>query len=190
MAKLNLLLFFAIQIILVNSEGSDPFKHPGVLVSYNQLDFVKNETKVVSDPWQAAYKKMMASNFASLSYKANPRKVVECGSYSNPNYGCSDERDNAIAAYTHALIWFYTGNQSYADKAIEIMDAWASTITGHNNSNAPLQTGWSGAVWPRAAEIIHHSPAGWANDKRTRFENMLKNVYLPEVRVGAPDKNG
>ena len=39
-----------------------------------------------------------------------------------------------------ALAWYITGNASYAQKAIQIMDAWSATITSHTNSNAPLQT--------------------------------------------------
>jgi hypothetical protein len=39
-----------------------------------------------------------------------PRATVECGSYSNPNNGCTEEREDAIAAYTTALAWSITGN--------------------------------------------------------------------------------
>ncbi|GGM13894.1 alginate lyase family protein [Dactylosporangium sucinum] len=94
-----------------------------------------------------------ASRYASLSRTPKPRAVVECGSYSNPNYGCTDEREDAIAAYTLSLAWYITRDSRYATKAIAIMDAWSATIQDHTNSNAPLQTGWAGSSWPRAAEI-------------------------------------
>lgn len=180
-------LCFAIIAIFVCQTAGQTFKHPAVLVAHSQLDVIKTK-RSASEPWEAAYKAMMAHKYASLSYTAKPWKVVECGSSSNPNHGCSDERENAGAAYTHALIYYFTGDEKHASKAIEIMDDWSAVITGHNNSNAPLQTGWSGAVWPRAGEIIKHSNVTWT--QRARFENMLKKVYLPEVRVGAPNKNG
>lgn len=63
------------------------------------------------------------------------------------------------------------------------MDAWSATITDHTNSNAPLQTGWAGSVWPRAAEIIRYTYTGWPNVNR--FATMLRNVYLPEVINGS-----
>lgn len=69
------------------------------------------------------------------------------------------------------------------------MNAWAKTIKAHTNSNAPLQTGWSGASWARAAEIIRYSNAGWASSDITAFENMLKSVYLPKVIAGS-NSNG
>ncbi len=181
--------FWAILMCLSEVFSTESFNHPGVLVSKNQLEFVK--VKISSyEPWKSAYNKMIESEFASLSYEPKPWEVVECGSHSNPNNGCSDERENAIAAYTHSLIWYYTGNNTHANKAIEIMDAWSSVITGHNNSNAPLQAGWAGAMWPRAGEIIKHTYVEWDANKLKRFEDMLRNIYLPVVSKGSADTNG
>jgi hypothetical protein len=164
------------------------FTHPGVLVSQSQLDFVRTKVNAGAQPWLSAYDQMKASSYASLSRTAKPRAVVECGSFSNPNLGCTDEREDAIAAYTDALMWSITRNAAYAQKSIALMDAWSATITGHTNSNAPLQTGWAGSVWPRAAEIIRYTyTGGWTN--MNRFSTMLKNVYLPVVIKGS-NSNG
>ncbi|MGX6606436.1 alginate lyase family protein [Micromonosporaceae bacterium Da 78-11] len=158
------------------------FAHPGVLVSRAQLDFVKGRVAAGAQPWQAAYRQMIASKYASLSRTAKPRATVECGSYSNPNNGCTDEREDAIAAYTDALAWYLTGNAAYAQKSIALMDAWSATIKSHTNSNGPLQTAWAGSVWPRAAEIIKYTYSGWPN--QARFATMLRSVYLPVVLPG------
>ena len=163
------------------------FVHPGVHVSRAQLDFVRSKVQAGAEPWKSAYDQMMASRYASPSRTPKPRPVVECGSYSNPNHGCTDEREDAIAAYTNALAWYITRDTRYADKAIELMDAWSAVIRDHTNSNAPLQAGWAGSVWPRAAEIIRHAYGDWPN--AGRFAAMLRDVYLPEV-IGGSDSNG
>ncbi|MFG3021613.1 alginate lyase family protein [Streptomyces sp. NPDC048254] len=164
------------------------FVHPGVTVSRAQLDFARTEVLAGAQPWKAAYDQMMASKYADLNRTPAPRATVECGSYSNPNYGCTDEREDAIAAYTDALAWYITKDARYAQKAIQIMDAWSATITSHTNSNAPLQTGWAGSSWPKAAEIIKYTYTGtWANE--ARFATMLRNVYLPTVIKGS-NSNG
>src|SRR3954465_198587 len=123
------------------------FSHPGVLISRAQLDFVKGRVNAGAQPWLAAYNQMKASSYASLTRTPKPRATVECGSYSNPNNGCTDERQDAIAAYTDALAWYITRDERYATESIKLMDAWSATITSHTNSNAPLQTGWAGASW-------------------------------------------
>ncbi|MFI9815417.1 alginate lyase family protein [Saccharothrix variisporea] len=164
------------------------FAHPGVLVSKGQLDFVRAKVNEGAQPWKAAYDQMMAHPFASLSRTPKPRAVVECGSYSNPNYGCTDEREDALAAYTLSLAWYITRDSRYATKAIQIMDAWSAVIQDHTNTNAPLQTAWAGSSWPRAAEIIKHVYGNWPN--ASRFATMLRNVYLPEIANGRPATNG
>ncbi|WP_326657876.1 alginate lyase family protein [Streptomyces sp. NBC_00385] len=163
------------------------FTHPGVLVSRPQLDFVRAKVQAGAQPWKSAYDQMMGSKYASLSRTAKPRAVVECGSYSNPNYGCTDEREDAIAAYTLSLAWYVTQDSRYAVKAVEIMDAWSAVIKDHTNSNAPLQTGWAGSSWPRAAEIIKYTYSGWPN--AGRFATMLRTVYLPKV-INGSNSNG
>ncbi|KUM78957.1 alginate lyase family protein [Streptomyces griseorubiginosus] len=164
------------------------FAHPGVTVSRGQLDFVRGKVEAGAQPWKGALDQMLASKYADLNRTPKPRAVVECGSYSNPNYGCTDEREDAIAAYTDALAWYLTRDDRYARKAIQLMDAWSAVITDHTNSNAPLQTGWAGSTWPRAAEIIKYTYTGsWANSGR--FATMLRNVYLPEI-INGSNSNG
>ncbi len=159
------------------------FTHPGVLVSRPQLDFVRTKVQAGAQPWKQAYDAMMSSSYASLSRSPKPRAVVECGPYSNPNLGCTDERQDAIAAYSLSLAWYITRDVKYATKAIEIMDAWSAVLKDHTNSNAPLQSAWSASSWPRAAEIIKHTYASWPNSGR--FGTMLRTVYLPEVINGS-----
>ncbi|OXS34779.1 alginate lyase family protein [Streptomyces sp. XY006] len=164
------------------------FVHPGVTVSKGQLDFARSQVNAGAQPWKGAFDRMMASKYADLNRTPKPRAVVECGSYSNPNYGCTDEREDAIAAYTQALAWYITRDERHARKAIELMDAWSAVIRDHTNSNAPLQTGWAGSSWPRAAEIIKHTYTGtWANSGR--FATMLRTVYLPEI-INGSNSNG
>jgi len=159
------------------------FTHPGVLVSRPQLDFVRTKVQAGAQPWKQAYDAMMSSPYASLSRSPKPRAVVECGPYSNPNIGCTDERQDAIAAYSLSLAWYITRDAKYATKAIEIMDAWSAVLKDHTNSNAPLQSAWSASSWPRAAEIIKHTYTSWPNSGR--FGTMLRNVYLPKVINGS-----
>ncbi|MHC3473106.1 alginate lyase family protein [Streptomyces sp. 7R007] len=175
---------------LTRPAGAAPttFVHPGVTVSAAQLDFARAEVAAGAQPWKGAFDQMLASRYADLNRTPKPRATVECGSYSNPNYGCTDEREDAIAAYTDALAWYITRDDRYAKKSIQLMDAWSAVIQQHTNSNAPLQTGWAGSSWPKAAEIIKYTyTGGWPN--AGRFATMLRDVYLPEV-INGSNSNG
>ncbi len=159
--------------------------HPGILVDQDMLDFVKAKITAGGAPWKAALAMVSSDSMGSLSYKAKPRATVECGPSSMPDNGCTDEKNDVIAAYTHALIWAYTGDQKHAAKAIEIMNAWSAVLKQHTNDNQQLQAAWAAEIFPRAAEIIRYTNAGWSAADAEKFSTMLKTAYLPEVKDGS-----
>jgi hypothetical protein len=151
---------------------------------------VKAQIAQGAGPWKNALAAATSSTYGATTYTPAPVANVDCGPYSNPNIGCTAERADAAAAYTDALLWYYTGDASRAAKAIAIANAWASTLKQHTNSNAPLQSAWSGAVWARVGEILKWTSSGWATADVAQFSAMMRDVYLPEVIKGAPDQNG
>ena len=151
-----------------------------MLVGGTQLDFVRAKLAAGAQPWKAAFDQLRSS--ASLSRAPAPRADVDCGSHSVPDNGCSAEREDALAAYGDALVWYLTRDARYAAAAIRLMDAWSATLQTHSNSNAPLQTGWAGAGWSRAAELVKSTTA-WPN--APRFAAMLRSAYLPVLLQGS-----
>lgn len=151
----------------VGTIATGAFHHPGVLVNRAQLDFVKSKVAEGAEPWKSAFEAAKASDLGALDYTPKPRDEVCCGPRSNPNLGCKDEQRDSEAAYTQALLWYFSGNRTYAANAIKIMNAWSGTLTGgHKLANAEIQAAWCGEVWPRAAEIIRYTDAGWSTAER------------------------
>jgi hypothetical protein len=169
--------------------GPPTFRHPGVLVNRGQLDLLRARVRDGLPP-QAASWTDMQSHFGALSWTPRPRAVVDCGPYSRPNNGCTDERDDAVAAYTHALAWYVTGQEAHARKAAEVLAAWSAVLRGHTGHNARLQAGWAAAVLPRAGEILRHTFPGWPPAQAAAFAGMLRAVYLPTVTQSAGGTNG
>jgi hypothetical protein len=161
-------------------------RHPGVFVSLPQLEIVRDRVIAGRQPWKRAYDQMRNSPYASFEWDPQPREVVECGYYSNPDLGCRDEWRDATAAYTHALLWYFTGREAHAHKAIGIIDAWSGVLKAHTNANRVLQAGWSAAMMVRAAEILRYGYTGWSESRVKRAEDMFRNVYLPSIRNAPP----
>ncbi|MFJ2609894.1 alginate lyase family protein [Streptomyces sp. NPDC087425] len=170
------------------------FTHPGVLVSKGQLDTVREKVNAGKQPWLRAFLDMRDSKYGSYKYKPEPYTSVDCpggDKADRPAHGCLEERQDAIAAYTQALLFSVTGKQQHAAKAREIMDAWSGKIKRHTEEDAGLQTAWAGSTWARAAEIVRYAPgAGWPADRVKRFETMLRTAYLPNISRQVPDYNG
>ncbi|WP_425831350.1 alginate lyase family protein [Streptomyces fractus] len=167
-----------------------PFAHPGVLVGKGQLAAVRDHVARKREPWISAYKEMSDSKYADLDYKAKPYATVECPFDAEAGQGCVEEREDAIAAYTQALLWNITRDKAHAAKAVEIMNAWSDKITEHTADNAGLQAAWAGTSWAKAAELMQYTYKDWPDGQELKFQRMLREVYLPEVRSGSADFNG
>lgn len=171
-------------------ERRSTWVHPGVMISQDQIDYFKSEVAASSSPWLAAYDQLLDQTaVANATYTPSPVPTVVCGSYSIPDVGCSAEREDSLAAYANALAWVVSEEQSYADRAIDIMNSWSSTVLTHNDSNAPIQSGWVGSVWARTGELIRYSDAGWRTSEIDDFEVMLRTAYMPLV-IGGSTYNG
>ena len=161
------------------------FVHPGVLVNRAQLDEIKKRVAAGTEPQKSAFERLKADPLGALNYVAKPWKTCECGPRSTPNLGCKDEQRDSAAAYSQALLWYITGEKAYAQNAINIMDAWAATLTGgHTYANGPVQAAWCASLWPRAAEIIRNTCTNWPDTSVANFQNMLRTQYLPSIIRG------
>ncbi|MCY1032496.1 DNRLRE domain-containing protein [Corallococcus sp. BB11-1] len=168
------------------------FVHPGLHVSKAQLDFVRAKIGAGAQPWLAQFNKAAGGAYANTAWTPKPVATMRCGNGgSTVNIGCTDSRQDALHAYTLSLLWYHTREQRYADAALRILDAYADTlqtilfIQGDNSTyNGPLQAAWLAELFPRSAEILRYSGAGWTEEKAVRFGDMLKRAVLPRITNG------
>lgn len=199
------LLFGALCAALFPSTAihAQTWVHPGIVVNQAQLDATQAAYQAGNSVIVDQVNKAKASNYGSLSYTVQgpwPGGINQCGSYSTPNNGCQEADNDSNAAYVQALLWYITGNQTYANNAIHIMNTYAYNFIGYAGtnglscpsgtdcSNGPLQSAWDSEKWPRAAEIIrygHGGSAGWSASDIAAFTNMLNNIYLPVIENGS-----
>jgi hypothetical protein len=185
--------------------GSSTAVHPGVLLSQAQLNYMKIMVQAHADPFYSAFVKAQNSTWGSLTYvPLGPPAggIMQCGSTSMPDIGCSASDSDGTAAYVQALLWYITGNQTYANNAINIMNTYANNFKGYAGytpgdpcpsgtdcSNGPLQAAWDSQKWPRAAEIIRYSNAGWPAAQAAAFGTML-NTYMRPLLINGSTSNG
>jgi hypothetical protein len=110
--------------------------------------------------------------------------MTYCGSFSVPDIGCTDARLDARAVYAQALMYWYTGNAGYAQRAIEILNAYAKHFRGNAGSNGPLMTAWIGETMLRGAEILRYTYVPDEGDEAfdvTAFSRMLRVAAVPTL---------
>lgn len=163
------------------------WEHPGVLVGGEQLSLVRAALASGKEPYASAHAQASGSRFAELDWEMRgppASGVIECGERDHPNRGCSDEDEDGVAAYTHALLFALGGGAAHARAAARIMDAY-SGLKRYEGFNAPLHAAWSASKWSRAAELVVHAAGGgaavWPRESASAFRAMLRRTALPLI---------
>ncbi len=157
------------------------FVHPGILSTKFELDYMKQQVAAGMQPWKMAFDKLKGSSAGSLTYTPHPRAEIACGSSGQPDLGCSDETRDSEAVYAQALLWYASGDVRYAQKCADILNAYSAVVKSHGMSNAPLQIGWTGGGFVRAAEILRYSYPQWDKAHIDQFSAMMNTAYLPLI---------
>jgi len=183
----KLILFLCIGASFYAEAAPSKWVHPGVLVDSTRLSWIKSQ--LTTDPIATAYQKALKSKLGNKTYTPHgppSNGVIECGSYSDPDYGCSDEDMDGSVAFLQLVLYSLTNDSTYANNAVKILNAYGHNLKKYNNSNAPLQAAWGAEKWSRAAELAYHLPGvNWAASDVTAFKNMLLTVNLPLIYDGS-----
>lgn len=156
---------------------SGTFAHPGLL--HTQADFDRMALKVSTQaaPWIDGWNVLIANGHASLSWSPRPQVEVDRGGTGPQNYPVL--YNDVAAAYACALRWRISGDTRYADKAVQIMNAWSSTLQVlGGDSNVDLAAGIYGYEFANAGEIMR-GYAGWAAADFSAFQAMMRNIFYP-----------
>ncbi|MBT5803472.1 MAG: hypothetical protein HOI20_17935 [Gemmatimonadetes bacterium] len=150
------------------------FTHPGALDSQQELDFVKAQIEAGAEPWKSEYDRLVNSTPA----RWRPHGLSEIDSQ---GADANTSRDDANAAYAQALLWYYSGDETYAKRSIAILNAWADLqgFTAGSDQDK-LQAGWIGAIFAPAAEIMRAYP-GWAAEDVEKLQAMFRRAFYPQL---------
>lgn len=187
----------------INPSGpSDPpfafsgsFTHPGLLHNLADMTRIKDlVARRVSRPYQS-YQQLMASSKASASYtmKGPYSALTRDASLTIDGTAGGAVKNNVesdfMAAYYNAIMYQINGNEAHAQKAIQIIDAYAATTKSIIGLDKELN-GLYGFILTNAAEIMRSTYPAWPADKIQQCQNMLQSVFYPIVGNFRPCAHG
>ncbi|KAH8817082.1 putative GPI anchored protein [Xylogone sp. PMI_703] len=152
--------------------------HPGML--HTEADFTRMKSKVSAKaaPWITSWNILTANSHSQASYTPRPQAIVYRGNDGTHGENYSLLFNDVAAAYALALRWKISGDTSFADTAVKILNAWGSTLTAiRGTSDAALAAGIYGYEIANAAEIMR-SYSGWKAADQTQFKTMLHDVFF------------
>jgi len=149
------------------------FEHPGIF--NRESDFARMRQKIAekAEPWYTTWLNLLASPEAQIGW-AGPRAtatIIRGGTGDNISLMYRD----VAAAYQDALIYKISGDKAHGDKAVAILNAWASINTLlSGNSDRYLASGLDGYQFANAAEMMRGYP-GFDIEK---FKSYMLNVFF------------
>jgi len=169
------------------AESTKPFIHPGLLHSREDLERMKKAVAAKEEPIYAGYLQFIQNPSSQNTYKMQgPLDTVG----RNPTIGQNVYDNDANAAHQNAVMWYITGEKAYAEKAIEILNAWSSALKAITGRDAVLMAGLGPFKMVLAAEIIRYTNAGWKEEDILRTERHFKEVIYPVLKDFALFANG
>ena len=161
-----------VLVLLFNINAfSQAFVHPGLLNNKKELDFIKYQIKNNAQPWKTAFDRLKLRNVGAINFMATPRATSV--STSQMDMMTFDGQ----AAYSQALLWYFSDDKVYASNAIAILRDWSKVYVSTDNF---LFLSWAMPHYLNAAEILRYSNSGWTVADKALFDQMLikmKAIY-------------
>ncbi len=181
-----------IQLLLLTATLSTAaaaanFKHPGLLHSKTDLSRMAQKVRAKQQPWASGFEVFKSDPASQADYRMRgPRdRIGRAPSVNNDRF----DRD-ANAAYQCSLMWAITGEKAYADKALEIVNAWSRKLERVTGRDAVLMAGLGPFKMVNAAEILRYTDTGWSQSDIRRTEAMFMDAIYPAVKDFALFANG
>jgi hypothetical protein len=162
------------------------FSHPMTVINQAEMAVVKQRIANRIEPQASAFAKLIRDADAAQSFVPDPPPTMDVMGGYVPNTNLATVVRpwlwrNGHAAYCSALAFAYTGKTNYADKAVEILNAWAAKKTVFTGDDPGLQLGSWFSPMLYAADLLHDY-ARWKAADRERFDawwrtNCLVHTY-------------
>ncbi len=167
-----------------------PFIHPGISHTRETLDFVKSKIDAKEEPWVEAWNTLCKYRYSNILWEPRPYAQVERGASNKHRVGSDEFYLDGGAAYSHALRYYFSEDQSHAKKSAEIIKAWSDKLESISDHDARLLVGMAGIRFCNAAEILNHCWDGWPQEERVAFEKMITEIWYPIIKDFYPSANG
>ncbi len=166
-----------------------PFKHPCIPNTLEELDTIK--ANLDKEPWKSGFAALAADGRSRLTYvMGGPFEVVK----RNPNENLWPWRGDMIAVNNLARMWYFTGNEAYAQKARDILVAWATTHKVFGGNESGLDLGDYAMSYGGGASILRGTWPGWTQQDTIVVQNYFRNVLWPATaapyQISGPANKG
>ena len=189
-----LFLFFCFHTSCSQEFNNDtvehvPLFHPGILMTGEQLDLMRDRINNGIEPQKSAFDTLKNDSRALKSYKPDPKSFIDRGPSGRPNINWPEAEKDAQACWVQALMWYVTKEEVYAENVMNIMEAWGRSLKEIKGSDKDLMIGLMGTMFMRGAEIVKHTYPKWRPETETIFMDMYDKLFMPTLMKRVEHEN-
>jgi hypothetical protein len=175
----KLVVFAAAALFGTSAVPARAYTHPCIPHTAQDLAFVK--ANLNREPWKSGYAALSGASTSQLNWTMDGpyAQVSRAGSYDG---NLTAWKNSMAAVHNLALMWYFTGNDAYAQKAHDILIAWATTNTTFNGNEAGLALGDHAQLFGGGASILR-TWSGWTAADTTTVKNYFANVLWPNCQA-------
>ena len=167
-------------LLALGQPRAHAYTHPCIPNTLDELATIK--TNLDKEPWKQGYAVLVADWHSQLDYTIRG-PFAQVGRAPHINLG--EWQNDMVAVYNLARMWYFTGNAAYAQKARDILIAWADTQTSFIGNESGLALGDFAVCYGGGASILRGTWPGWTATDTTKVKNYFLNVLWPAV--GGPN---
>ncbi len=167
------------------------FAHPSIPLTLDDLEAIKAHVEAGRQPWKSGYDALAAERHSQLTYQmAGPFANVSRA----PHENLHPWRSDMVAIWSLSRMWYFTGDEAYAQKARDILLAWANTHTSFTGRESMLDLGDFALAFVGGADILRGTWPGWTEADTAAVKDYFGNVLFPatnpygESQFGAANK--
>jgi len=174
-------------VVIQLKDVSVPMIRNGGLHTDEDFNFIKSKIAADEQPWFDGWGALTGNSHAQATYNPNPvvgtlyRGTPPSGAQWSENYARAF--NDVAAAYQLALRWKISGDNVYANKAVQILNGWAASCTGINGTNDRyLASGIYGYQFAIAGELMRGYP-GWTQPDFAKYQQWMLTVFYSMNRA-------
>jgi hypothetical protein len=155
----------------------EQFTHPGLLSTREDLQRMRAKVASGEQPWKGSWDILVQNTDRIMNATPEVEETIRAGGRVAENY-MRLARDCA-RSYQLALRYHGSGDPIFADKAVEILNAWADGHKGwEGDSNLALRGGLYGYQFACAAELLRDY-RGWSRSDFSKFQAYMREQFYP-----------
>jgi hypothetical protein len=152
------------------------YTHPGAPLTLSDLQSVKANVDANREPWKSGYASLAAGTQLTYTMQGPFAQVSRVGAY---DANLAEWRSDMNAVWNFSRMWYFTGDTAYAQKAHDILLAWANTQTEFSGNESMLDLGDYAYKFVGGADILRGTWPGWTEADTTAVKAYFANVLQP-----------